>query len=237
MTLRVASHQPSFFPWAGYWHKVASADVLVVSAGVKMDYRGYQNRVKLRGDWWTLPVPRASKHMALKDVAFERAALHKTIEHARQMLCGKKWPHGGVTAQILDDTLRELGQSNSLLDLNVAALDAVRGALGLSTLVIVNEQAPDPSLSRTQNLRLRVQPGTMPFEYLAGQGTADYLDVDQLPASCSVLVQKRAKAVDTGTVLQLISKHGTPLDEIRGAFTWRCFDGGQEHTGDRAAFG
>lgn len=210
----------------------------VISAGVKMDYGGYQNRVDLFGNWWTLPVKKGAKDQALKEVRYEPSDLLKVTAHGRHMLCGKKWPFADRVDAILK--LVEKYNTGYLYDVNFSALFAIKGELGITTEIIANFDRPFSDLSKTENLLRRT--GITGFEndsYLAGSGTLGYLDHKVWPPKCKVLAQDRTKDVDTGTVLQLISRHERPMDVIRSSFSWRLIDGltaaPQENSGDRAA--
>lgn len=240
MSVRVCSHQPSFFPWAGFWHKVASSDVVIFSCGVKMDYGGFQNRVQLDGSWWTLPVPKAAKHLPLMDVRFDRALLPKVLHQARHALCGKRWPHRDTVEAILQDTVARLGDSNFLLDLNHAAFEAVADALGLyGQTVILDFGQPDSDLGKTENLLARIRRHVGPDSvYLAGPGARAYLDHDIWPETMGLKFQECTKPVDSGTVLQLISREGDALGVLSDAFTWRdARAAGKNVFGDSAALG
>ena len=237
--MRICSHQPSFFPWIGYWNKVARSDLLIVSAGVKMDYGGYQNRVQMNGTWWTAPVRKGSKHLPIKDVRFDPEGWEKALHTARQALGGKRRRNGALVLEILDDTVARLGTSDFLLDLNMAAFDAVSVALGLSVRVVVDEIEPDPDAGKTERLLTRVMRHAQPGDtYLAGAGLLDYLSPAHWHCRLKLEVQGRPDdAVDSGTVLQLIACDQTPLETINAAFCWRPMDVRQDHSGDRPAFG
>jgi hypothetical protein len=58
--LIVAIHQPNYFPWLGYFHKIALADVFVFLDDVQYSKNSYTNRVQLlcngKPKWLTIPV-------------------------------------------------------------------------------------------------------------------------------------------------------------------------------------
>jgi hypothetical protein len=61
----VAIHQPNFFPWLGYFNKIARADIFIVLDNVQFSKTGgtWSNRVRIllegRPTWATLPVERS----------------------------------------------------------------------------------------------------------------------------------------------------------------------------------
>jgi len=58
--MKVAIHQPNYFPWIGYFYKMSLADVFVVLDDSQYSKNGYQNRVKIKTPtgpvWMTQPV-------------------------------------------------------------------------------------------------------------------------------------------------------------------------------------
>ncbi len=57
----VATHQPNFFPWPGFFHKALKTDCMVLLDGVQFPRgRGWVNRNRLKNDqgalWLTVPV-------------------------------------------------------------------------------------------------------------------------------------------------------------------------------------
>lgn len=217
----VCSHQPSFFPWVGYWSKVAASDVLIMTSAVKMDYGGYQNRVPFNGSWLTVPVEGGAKHKDLIDVRFDRAGLDKTLFTIRQQLGGKRWPGRDAIHAILDQTLWLLGNFDFLCDLNQAAFFAVRDHLGIKTDVKLDQRRPDPRLSKCERLVQRVRRLTpSATTYLAGRGFLGYYEKDNWPSEIALRTQNPSEGLYTGTILQLIARDEASLHEVRGACSW-----------------
>jgi hypothetical protein len=64
--LKIAAiHQPSFFPWLGFFNKIVRSDVFVILDNVQFPKTGgyWANRVKLvvggKGEWVTMPINRS----------------------------------------------------------------------------------------------------------------------------------------------------------------------------------
>lgn len=80
----VAIHQPNFFPWLGYFNKIARADVFILLDDAQFPKKGgtWTNRMKmLIGDspkWMTLPVDRSYHGVReIRSVQVDRERIEK----------------------------------------------------------------------------------------------------------------------------------------------------------------
>jgi len=135
----VAIHQPHFFPWLGYLHRMARADAFVVLDHVQFERRNYQNRTMIRMEgearWLTAPViQRSQKERIVEKLVDNRE------EGARGWGPGhlRTLRHAYRAAPFAGRYLGELralfeAEWQRLADLDQASLDFLRGAFGIRT--------------------------------------------------------------------------------------------------------
>lgn len=169
----VAIHQPNYIPWPGYFHKLAACDVFVYLDAVQYP-RGRsfaaRNRIKTPNGvtYLTIPVsvPKGQEGKAsyleveLADDKWRRKHL-ATVEQSY----GK--------AQNFDDVFRlyerGLGAGETLVDLNIALVDAFASYLGISTRrVRLSELLP--SFGQKTELIVDVCRAVGAHAYLSGSG-------------------------------------------------------------------
>jgi hypothetical protein len=54
--MKIAIHQPNLWPWFPYFYKMHRADIFVLLTECQFEKNGYQNRARIAGKWWTMPV-------------------------------------------------------------------------------------------------------------------------------------------------------------------------------------
>lgn len=184
----VAIHQPNFFPWLGYFDKLARADVFVLLDHVQFQKKGgnWANRVQLltggdRAGWVTAPVDR-SYHgtRAISDIVIDdtrpwRQKLLKTIATSYGRAA-----HFDEVFPVLEELIGH--PSARLAELNENAIRRLAAAIGLPTRHLVLSSSVEPAGSATDLLIELVQ-AVDGDAYLSGGGAEGYLEPDKFEAA------------------------------------------------------
>jgi len=177
----VAIHQPNFFPWLGYFDKIARADVFVFLDHVQFQKKGgnYANRVRMfsggeQTTWVTAPVVRSESGVRrIDEVELDpaqpwRQKIRKTIENTyrRAPRFEEVWP---AIAELVENP------TGSLAEYNITAVRRIAEAIGLDRTKFATSSSLEPAGEATEMLVgiTKALEGTV---YLAGGGAEGYQD-------------------------------------------------------------
>jgi len=150
----VAIMQPYFVPYAGYFRLLAAADLFVIYDCVQFPRRGWVHRNRLPDatgelQWLTLPLAKAPRDAAIRDLAFRPdAAQAMAAEMRRFPLLSAEDPHGLV------DAVRDV--AGAPLDYIERLLALAAGALGLPWRVLRSSSLEIPPDVRGQERILAI---------------------------------------------------------------------------------
>lgn len=176
--MRVAIHQPNFFPWLGYFQKIQSSDHFIFLDDVQIQKKAgsWTNRVKILSNgnptWLTAPIRRPSGTSAVNEVEFAdpnwSEKCYSQIDHAY-----RKCPFHSDTMKFLA-VLFEF-KNNLLSDFNHTAILKILEYLEIKPPDISNSSSYSVSSNSTDRLidLIAKVGGT---EYLCGGGSASYLE-------------------------------------------------------------
>ena len=176
----VAIHQPNFFPWLGYFDKIARADVFVLMDNVQFPRTGggnWLNRVQLmvsgRPAWATMPVDRSRgalriSEMKIDDAGPWRQKLARTLEMS--------YARAPFFRELLPQVREWLNRpTTSLAEFNEANIRAVAELLGLDTRGVVRGTELEAGGASTE-LLIAMTRAAGGSAYLCGSGSAKYQD-------------------------------------------------------------
>lgn len=174
----VAIHQPNFFPWLGYFDKIARSDTFILLDDVQFPKTGgvWSNRVKIvvgdKPHWITAPIDRKFNGIRkIYEIYFSsnnnwRDKILKTIE-----INYKKHPFFDETIKIISSLI--INQETNLCKYNIHAIITLAKVINLRTSSIV--LGSSFASNKTATLRLidliRKVGGQ---RYLSGGGSEGY---------------------------------------------------------------
>lgn len=172
--MRIAIHQPEYFPWLGFIDKARRADVLVLLDDVQFDRSSLQHRARVAGPnglvWLTIPFvhrfPQRIDEVAFSDDRWK-------IKHLKTLqACYGRAPGWSAAAHALEGFFG--GAHARLVDAAVASVELLLHAFGAaprlvraSTLGVPGEKA---------DLVLGICRALGATRYLSGRSGASYLD-------------------------------------------------------------
>ena len=181
-TMIITVHQPHYLPWLGYLHRMASADLFILLDHVQFERGNYQNRTQIlvhgAPRWLTVPVVQRSQ----KERICEKLVQNNDAGGPRwwSQVHFQTLRHAYREAACINVYLRELraifeARWECLADMNAAALEFLRGALGIRTPIVrSSELGVDGAKS---DLILNLCRAVGADVLLAGLGgSRDYLD-------------------------------------------------------------
>ncbi len=182
-----AIHQPNFFPWLGYFDKLARADAFVFLDHVQFPKTGgtWTNRVRLlvngKATWFTAPVDRAFHGMRpISEMAFAgrigwRSTLLKTLHTAYG-----KAPFFAEAIALLEPLI--MNPTERVAEFNIAAVTGIAGAIGIDAKKIFRSTDLAVSGKATEML-ISVTKGVGGTTYLCGGGAQGYQEDEVFAAS------------------------------------------------------
>lgn len=175
--IRVAIHQPNFFPWLGYFHKIAQSDIFIFLDDVQFP-RGNRgcvvNRVKILRDaeviWLTLPLKKRSSESQIACVQFVENAMGGIFSKLK--VAYSTAPFFKETIEILKNSCIVL--NNNLSDLNVQMIKNISTHLGFRTNFIKSSETNVKESKQERIIKLLQEVnGEI---YISGQGAKKYQD-------------------------------------------------------------
>lgn len=185
--LVAAIHQPNFFPWLGFFHKIIKSDRFVLLDNVQMQKKGgtYVNRVQIliagNAQWLTVPISRsyhgvrAINAIEFDDTADWRSKILRTIQmnYARAGHFQEIYP---VLAELIRQPAANLGS------FNIAAITEISRLLGIDTRKFVLASSLSSEKASTDLLiDLVLMVGAK--VYLCGGGAGGYQEDEKFTAA------------------------------------------------------
>jgi hypothetical protein len=190
--MRVAIHQPQYWPWPRYIQKALTADVFVYLDTAQFSKNSLQNRNQIKTAqgalWLTLPV---SQHLGQSIRDTKLADLHAPQKHLKTLVANyAKTPGFQFWRAELETLLSPTG--DNLCDLAIASTEWMLQKLGATSRRLRASEIADlsPGLQASK-LVAGICQSLGARAYLTGQGALDYMaPADFTAIRCAVEVQR-----------------------------------------------
>jgi len=180
MTRVVAIHQPNFFPWVGYFDKIARSDCFVFLDDVQMQKKGgtWSNRTKMfvsgTPKWATASIDRNYHGVQeIRDTLFDpksdwRKVIFRTIQSSY-----RNSPYYKDTIELIEPLL--MNPDENLATYNAACIVAIAEEIGISTNKFSWSSQLDHS-GQSNELLVSIVKSVGGDVYMCGGGASGYQD-------------------------------------------------------------
>lgn len=175
-----AIHQPNFFPWLGYFQKIARSSVFILLDDVQFPKTGgtWLNRVRIarsgKAVWLTAPIDRAYSGLRrVLDMSFADGAWRERLRSSlRDAYSGTAF--FAPTMDLIEPLL--MNPEDAIADYNFGLVESLSSALGLGSAKLVRSSRLGIESTSTQRL-IDLTRAAGCEVYLSGGGAQGYQDV------------------------------------------------------------
>jgi hypothetical protein len=234
--VKVAIHQPQYFPWPPYVHKIMSADIFVYLDTVQFTKNGLQNRNQIKTDrgavWLTIPV---KHHFGQRICDVEIADRKATRKHLKTIAANYNHSPGFPTWKTEVSELLEK-EFSLLVDVAIGSTEWLLSKLHISTKRIRASELAGIE-GESSKLVASICKTLGASSYLSGSGALAYLDHDDFKKiGCEVRLQSWKPFTykqgheqlgfipDLSALDLILNCPDTAAESIDAAGHWRMFD-------------
>lgn len=189
--MKIAIHQPQYWPWPPYMSKIMSADLFVVLDHVQFSKNGLQNRNKIltpQGETWlTLPV-RQKLGLSLAEIPVVDTRI--LAKHYKTIAMNYARTPGFIRWQGELKDLLSAGETLKLADINLAVIHWMMSKLGITTPIVRSSSLEMGDLKRGDLVVAFCRHFNADI-YLSGSGALAYMSMDDFrEINCQVQIQR-----------------------------------------------
>jgi len=175
--MRVSIHQPQYFPWFPYIHKIISSDIFIFLDTVDFQKNGLQNRNKILTTngpaWLTVPVKQKLGQKIIDTKTNDGSGWKNKHVKTLTMNYGKL-EYFKNNQNTLFEVYEEAG--DSLSDLNILLTNKLLHLMNISTPTFRSSDMSSTGASTQLLLNLCIEMGAT--TYISGIGGKNYLDTE-----------------------------------------------------------
>ncbi|MCJ7603677.1 MAG: WbqC family protein [Desulfobulbaceae bacterium] len=189
--MKLSIHQPQYWPWPPYLHKILSADLFIYLDTVQFSKNGLQNRNQIKtangACWLTLPV---QQKLGQKICETQIANSNILKKHAKSIVASyAKTPGFRLWKEELEQCM-SVSEGSTLSDITITITEWMLKKLGARNKRVRMSSLPEIDGQKGE-LILNICRHFQADDYLTGKGSLAYMDINAFQEiNCNVLVQE-----------------------------------------------
>ena len=226
--IKVAIHQPNFFPWMGYFHKIASCNIFVYLDDVQFSNGSVTGRTKImvndRPSWLSVPI-NWSFGNKINEVKVKQGWKAKILDNLYEAYAKK--PHFENCWEIIKNEIEETNEQR-LDKINIRLINFISKKLGFGPKIRISSELKIKSFKddRLVDILKKISSKTI---YLSGKGATKYQDTKKFIKSGIVLHYQEFKENDLKLFKKKSNTQG-PIDNKSLSILDAVFNHGWDQT-------
>ena len=175
--MKIAAHQPNFFPWYPYFHRMQQVDRFVVVTECQFANYLFQKRFHLNGNWYSMPINNRKTLEPILNKKYVNLEKNWTI-------LKRRLPEYTDILSLFDEDMY-----TSLVDTNIRIIRRIRNILGIKTEMVYDYPTELASTERVVDLMKTY--GEKNSIFVAGPSLEYYADIHLFEEAGFDVVQHR----------------------------------------------
>jgi hypothetical protein len=194
MTYTVAIHQPNFFPWPGYFDKIARSDYFVFLDDVQIQKTGggWSNRVKMlisgQPKWVSAPIDRSYHGVReIRETVFKAHSDWRSDVLRSLQMSYRRAPYFNYTMELLEPLL--MNREENVAIYNSLAIIRIAEELGIETSKCI-WSSKLAHTGKSNDLLVSIVKALGSSRYMCGDGADGYQDDNAFKKASIELVRQ-----------------------------------------------
>ena len=207
-------------PWLGFWNKILSSDVFILSTGIQFVRRSYGNRAVMKDNnsWATIPVFFNFENynkILISDMGAVKQIGRRVLHWSQQ----KQYKYSNRLDEIIDRLINN--DENNLCQLNIDLIFLILKAINHKSTKLVIEDYSWGNEDKTKIITSMVMKyGNV---YLSGSSGIKYMSRDDIKEVDKAYIQRVLPDIGGETILHSIAYEEKPIDYINKNATWEIW--------------
>jgi hypothetical protein len=201
----LASHQPDFLPYSGFFYKIAKATIFDLAIYDQYTVSGYQRRVTMGGKWIGVAVPDEYNRKPIWQVRYNMDSIPRVMDAIYE-----NYHNAPFYDRYAPGILYELATGNgNLMQLNEKLIRTICMMLEITTPIITDRPLKKAKGHGILEMMSHYRVNT----YLSGAGAKEYIG-DEFEKAGKTILWSKHDPITGDTVLDILFNQPNPMKYI-----------------------